>query len=361
MLQSTVRPNSLSTGLSVARPDPVAGQPGGLRSRILRRAQGVRLAVQVGPKVRLAVQTVLILLCLIPVGIQAATQWDAVRLATSQAQLPALAASVLALILASLFLPAAMAVFTRGAAKRISYRHSAQAYFASQPMKYLSGNFWILPGRVFLLRGLGYDVSLSSAALLFEMTTQILANALVAVGLISLAGLAAGWYQQAAWAILAGAAVASALLVVAPSLARRLPLRSAAARQMIAQLAEVPLAARLRNLLLAALLYGVMALIAGISFYALTVASAPRFDPALLQTAIAVSSLSWLAGFLTPFSPGGVGVREGVIVLLLSPVLGGPQAVTVALLSRVLALAVELVFFAVVWRPLRRARAVSTV
>jgi len=131
-------------------------------------------------------------------------------------------------------------------------------------MKYLPGSFWILPGRVFLLRGLGHDVSLSSAALFFEMITQALSASLVAAVLIELTGFTSGWYREIAWLV--------------------------------------------------------------------------------------------LAGFLAPFSPGGIGVREGVLVLLLTPFVGGPQAVIVALLSRVISLAVELAFAAGAWLPLRWAR-----
>ena len=84
-------------------------------------------------------------------------------------------------------------------------------------------------------------------------------------------------------------------------------------------------------------------------------ATDPHLDPALLKVSIGVFSLSWLAGFLTPFSPGGVGVRESAIVLLLTPFVGGSQAITVALLSRALSLVVELAFAAGAWLPLRAA------
>lgn len=298
-------------------------------------------------------QALLILLCLIPIGRLAAGDWGAVRLALGQMQAPAVLASALAQFLASFALPVAMAAFTRGAAGRIGYRASALAYFGSQPMKYLPGSFWILPGRVILLRSLGHDVGLASAGLLFEMVAQVLSCALVVVALNALIGFATGWYGAAAWAILAGALIAGLLLLFGPALAGRIR-RPAAVRRALAQLAAVPLAARLRGLLVTALCYGVMWLLMGVSFYALLTAAAPRMDLALLALAVGVSSLSWLAGFLTPFSPGGVGVREGVIALLLTPAVGGPQAVTVALLSRVLALAVELAFFAGVWRPLHR-------
>ena len=136
-----------------------------------------------------------------------------------------------------------------------------------------------------------------------------------------------------------------------------MPIRLSRVRQAVAQLAEIPFAVRLRNLLLATLLYTVMWLLMGVSFYALLVATDPHLDLALLKAAISVFSLSWLAGFPTPISPGGIGVREGAIMLLLSSIVVGPQATMVALLSRVVWLVVELVFFAGLCLPLRSAHA----
>ena len=111
----------------------------------------------------------------------------------------------------------------------------------------------------------------------------------------------------------------------------------------MAQLAGVPLAARLRSLLLTTLLNTAMWLLMGVSFYVLVVANrTPLLDPALLRVAIGVFSLSRLAGFLTPFSPGGrrgQGERDGAAVDSLF--VGGSQAITVALLSRALSLVVE--------------------
>ena len=306
------------------------------------------------PRVRLAAQVALLILCLLPIGRQAAQDWPAVSLLARQVKASALLASVGALILGSLFLPTAMAAFTRSAPRRINYRASALAYFGSQPMKYLPGSFWILPGRVMLLQGLGHEASLASAALLFEMTTQTFSAALVGVGLLEWRDFTSVWYRGVAWLILAGSSAVSLLLVIAPALARRQLVRPTPIGRALAQVAEIPLPTRLANLLLATLLYAVMWLLMGVSFYALVVAADPRLDVALLPVAIAIFALAWLAGFLTPISPGGIGVRESAIVLLLTPFVGGPQAVAVALLSRMLALAVELAFCAGAWLPWRK-------
>ncbi len=334
-----------------ARPQPASRWVGWLhKGRPAFRTVGAYARM---PGVKLAVQVLMVALCLVPIGRQAAQDWEAVSALVSQLRLPAVLAAALALILASFFLPTAITAFTRNAAGRIGYRDSAYAYFASQPMKYLPGSFWILPGRVILLRGLGHDPGVSSAALIFEMTAQALSCSLVSVALLGAGGFTAIGFQQAAWLILAGTLLVSALLLLAPAWAQRLAL-PASTRKALAQLAAVPLLTRLRNFSLAILSYTIMWVLMGLSFYALVVATDPHLDLALLGAAIGVSSLSWLAGFLAPFSPGGVGVREAAILLLLSPLMAGPQAVMVALLSRLLALAVELAFAAAVWLGARK-------
>jgi glycosyltransferase 2 family protein len=62
-------------------------------------------------------------------------------------------------------------------------------------------------------------------------------------------------------------------------------------------------------------------------------------DPAL---AIAVFTASYLAGFLALFAPGGIGVREGLFILMLQGPLGIAAATALALASRVLLTVTEL-------------------
>jgi uncharacterized membrane protein YbhN (UPF0104 family) len=57
----------------------------------------------------------------------------------------------------------------------------------------------------------------------------------------------------------------------------------------------------------------------------------------------AAFSLSWVAGYAAVFSPGGLGVREGVMLLLLKPVLAVQTALLLPVLSRALVLLSELI------------------
>lgn len=57
-------------------------------------------------------------------------------------------------------------------------------------------------------------------------------------------------------------------------------------------------------------------------------------------------AVAWLAGFVVPGSPGGLGVREAVLVAELDPILGGGMALTLALLFRLTTLAGDAIAFA---------------
>ena len=61
-----------------------------------------------------------------------------------------------------------------------------------------------------------------------------------------------------------------------------------------------------------------------------------------LLPAIAVFTVSYLAGFLALFAPGGIGVREGVFILMLQGPIGIGAATALAVASRVLLTVTEL-------------------
>ncbi len=59
-------------------------------------------------------------------------------------------------------------------------------------------------------------------------------------------------------------------------------------------------------------------------------------EASLLPLAVGAFALAWTAGFLFVIAPAGAGVREVVLVLALSPVLGTDQALLATLVSRAL-------------------------
>lgn len=64
--------------------------------------------------------------------------------------------------------------------------------------------------------------------------------------------------------------------------------------------------------------------------------SPTTIDATVYPILLGAYAASWLCGFLIPGAPAGLGIRETVLVLSLSPLLGAPQAATLTLILRVM-------------------------
>jgi glycosyltransferase 2 family protein len=76
--------------------------------------------------------------------------------------------------------------------------------------------------------------------------------------------------------------------------------------------------------------------------------------PGLASVVIASVALATVAGFVVAVLPGGLGVREGVLMSALAPVIGSDQAVVASLSLRLVWVAAELAAAALVFPWLRR-------
>ncbi len=83
----------------------------------------------------------------------------------------------------------------------------------------------------------------------------------------------------------------------------------------------------------ATLLNGLAWLGYGVSFWALGQGVLTDVDLSL-RLAIGVYTVSYMAGYLAVITPGGLGVREGVMTALLTPSIGAPAAIALSIASR---------------------------
>jgi hypothetical protein len=72
-----------------------------------------------------------------------------------------------------------------------------------------------------------------------------------------------------------------------------------------------------------------------------------RVPLANLSTVVFVYTTSWILGFLAPFAPGGLGVREGIMSLGLSTIMPPGLAIGISFLSRVWLTLFEIIIFGV--------------
>jgi len=242
----------------------------------------------------------------------------------------------LALVLALLLAYAGVCLMQALAWWQLMYRSDGQALAArsigifalTQLGKYLPGNVMHFVFRYALTRAGGAARSAVLAASALEPWLLLCA----ALGLLVIFG-GADWPTQFGWpgwlAYLLPSLALLALALVIPWLARRLPgtgLR--------------PLALLPALLLEAAFLLGSALLFAALLNLFVPEHAAPT------GVVLGAAVLAWLAGFVTPGSPGGLGVREMVLSLALAGWIEPAAAVGAAAAFRVLTVGGDLLVFA---------------
>jgi len=296
-------------------------------------------------KVRISGQVIFICMCLLFLTRRFSNNWLRTKFVLSDLEWPLFASSFSLLAVTFLFLPVGMVVFRIGSQQKIKYLQSAHAYFVSQLSKYLPGGLWVYPSRIFILKTLGFDLGLSSIALMFETLTIVSSVFIVSILFLGLTNTSTVLSGSITLVILIGCIITVTSFLILPRLAQRFIPASFFKSQTFVQFANIPVLVRVKNFFWASALYSIMWIMAGISFYLLLLAINPRFGTDLMIFSIGVFSLSWLIGFLSFFSPGGIGIRESAIVLLLGTVISEPYPLIAALISRTCWLLLELLFF----------------
>jgi uncharacterized membrane protein YbhN (UPF0104 family) len=300
-------------------------------------------------KVKAVVQTILLIICLLFLGKRLTTYWKDIQQLLIELDVFLAAVSFLLLSLGFLIFPSSMVIFTRKTSKPITYLYSARAYFGSQLTKYLPGGIWVIPSRVVLLREMGFDATTSSLALATEMIS--LASASFLLGLLSLGPVTTtlGWNPYTILILFLGFLLAIGLLIVSPELlARFLPSRFTLP-EAFKEIARFSIAERGKSTLFSIMLYLVQWSIAGLGFHLLLISIDPQIGASNLLFSVGVFSFSWVIGYITIVSPGGIGVRESILVILLGTLAAEPIPILAAILYRMYWLVIELLLFAVVW------------
>lgn len=225
----------------------------------------------------------------------------------------------------------AWVVILRQLGERLDARLLVGIGLTSQIGKYAPGNIAHQIGRATLAKARCVAVKTVAWSALFEAAGAALACAMIA-GMVAVAAPRsfAGMLHLAdvRGMPLFGALVvvgAVAVALIGPLIARRL----------------LPAAPRVTTGAVVAVIGCYIAgyALAGGSFYA--VASALGVRDLSLLPAIGVYAAAWFVGFVTPGAPAGLGVREAILVALLSSSADPALAVTVALCHRVLTAIVD--------------------
>jgi glycosyltransferase 2 family protein len=209
----------------------------------------------------------------------------------------------------------------------------ARIWFLSNLARYVPGNVWSYVGAVELARREG--VARRTTLAVMALTQVLSVGVAVAAGLPVLLAERARLGRPA----LLGALVVAAVAALAALFRRRL---LDLARRRFPGLDPADLTPSAGTVVLLVAGYALYWAVTGLAFAAL-VASLYPLAPGDVPLVVAAYAAAYAAGFLALLTPAGLGVREGVLVVALAPVLPAGPALVVALLSRVWMMLVELV------------------
>lgn len=142
--------------------------------------------------------------------------------------------------------------------------------------------------------------------------------------------------------------VGTLLLILALCFILRILLKKYLSTQNIYILKEMRSLFSLKGILQFAMIYLSLWICLGISFF-LFVKSIYPIPMIQLPIIVGIYAFAWSISFMTLVTPGGLGVREGVLSVLLTFCLPPATATLVALLSRVWAICVEIILASVAW------------
>jgi uncharacterized membrane protein YbhN (UPF0104 family) len=236
-------------------------------------------------------------------------------------------------LLAMLFYLPTYALVTRswqlvmcGLGNPVSFATAARILLVSQFAKYLPGNVGQHFGRILLARRAGLPVQTVLASMVAETLTLVLVACVGSLAAIHMLPQIIVRHGQRAsipfWIILAGLIAAVAAAISIPGVRRWM---DSGLKQTAALLAPENRLIRLQMPLLHALNFVLGALCVRSLACALPGHGSPPFVPLL-----GVYSIAWLFGFLVPGAPAGLGVREAVLLLGLTPLSSRESALVIA-------------------------------
>jgi uncharacterized membrane protein YbhN (UPF0104 family) len=212
----------------------------------------------------------------------------------------------------------------RSSATPVGYVPAMRAYVISHLGKYVPGKAMVVVMRAGLVAPYGARTATAAFATLYETLTMMAAG-----GLIAAVGFAVPPPQRGA--LVLGALLGVAFLgivdpLVFPRLSRLISLP-------FPGVGPEALPRMTRGLLAEGLLWSSAGwILLGLSQVAVVRAVDPAGVPAALWPAVTAGvALATVAGFAVAVLPGGLGVREGVLMTVLSPALGADTAVIAAL------------------------------
>jgi len=291
---------------------------------------------------------IFVISCLFFLGQRLLTNWQEIKIAISDIRTSYLWIALIVMAASFLLRPVGFYIFLRVSSSKVSYFQNFRAMFISQLAKYLPGGIWVYPSRVILFTQSGVDAGTSSLGLIFESITLVLSSIIAGSFLLLQRSKPIPWLSGIQMIILISSCSIGVAFILFPQLFERLFPKLFHKLPYLIEFNKLGVKKRLVALVSSVIIFVILWSLSGVSFYFLIKGLDPTVEIDVL-TSIGVFSISWLGGFISIFNPGGIGIRETIIVLLLGIYAAEPLPLLVSIISRILWSLLELVFFFAAW------------
>lgn len=219
--------------------------------------------------------------------------------------------------------------------EKISFKHSLSITGISILGKYLPGKVWFAAGRVYFIKKLGVKEEKGFLSIALETGLLLLSSLIIFI----ISPLIYKFMILRNYIIFAIVLTIIFVIALHPNFARKII-------KIICSILKRPfveLQYSYPTMLLLTVLYGIAWIIFGMGFFLLinsfyTVSYGKFFD------LTGMFAISWNLGFIALFAPAGLGIREGILTLLLSLYFPQPIAIIISLLSRLWITIAEIIF-----------------
>ncbi len=223
----------------------------------------------------------------------------------------------------------------------LSWAAMAAISWVPQVGKYLPGRVAAMAGTVWMLRRRGIRESISVSLPLLLSGMSVLVGTIIAMPLV----LRESEHLQISGARMVGVVVLVGLLICLHPRVFQVVM-NAGLRLLRRQPLDVAprLGSYVGPLALVAVSWG----LGGVSLWALAASLTP-LGPGMIPRFVEFGAMAAVFGFLVPVATAGLGVREGVFLAVLAPVVGASNAAIVTIAARLCNVIVDLVLAAAGW------------
>jgi|GEM_PF-1220303 len=203
-------------------------------------------------------------------------------------------------------------------AKNIPVKIVFGLYFKSNIAKYLPGNVFHFAGRHLLIEEKMVSHTQLLLANLFEIGLLIISSvSLVLIGVLTgLLEIPEVILSMISFKYLLGGSIiifiAGALIFILLFKTKRF--------EFFSNVLSLFNSGTVKKLLFSSCLYSIMYITTGIIFYlVIYYLTGSDFSFILLLRVIFIFTLAWVSGYIVPGAPGGVGIREAILIIMMSP------------------------------------------